>query len=86
MGKSWKAIQEQGWCRQTSTGYNYEPEEGREEGEMRLIKEGIFWRILVANDTMISKKKFLRFQSAVNYMDMQDKHGMPVENYKKEKK
>lgn len=53
---------------------------------MRLIKEGIFWRILVANDTMISKKKFLRFQSAVNYMDMQDKHGMPVENYKKEKK
>lgn len=40
----------------------------------------------MANDTMISKKKFLRFQSAVNYMDMQDKHGMPVENYKKEKK
>lgn len=52
---------------------------------MRLIKDGIFWRILVANDTKISKKRFLRFQSAVNYMDMQDKHGMPVENYKKEK-
>lgn len=49
---------------------------------MRLIKEGIFWRILVADDTMISKKRFLRFQSAVNYMDMQDVHGMPVVKYK----
>ena len=53
---------------------------------MRLIKEGIFWRILVCDDTMISKKKFLRFQSAVSYMDMQDRHGMPVENYKRKEK
>lgn len=50
---------------------------------MVLIKEGLFWRILVADGTMISKKKFLRFQSALNYMDMQDVHGMPVENYKR---
>lgn len=50
---------------------------------MYLIKQGMFWRILVANDTMISKKKFLRFQSALNYMDLQDVHGMPVENYKR---
>lgn len=48
---------------------------------MVLIKQGIFWRILVADGKYISKKKFLRFQPAVNYMDMQDKHGMPVENY-----
>lgn len=52
---------------------------------MRLIKEGVFWRILTADDTKISKKKFLRFQSAINYMDMQDKNGMPVENYKEKK-
>ena len=50
---------------------------------MVLIKEGLFWRILVANGTKISKKKFLRFQSALNYMDLQDVHGMPVENYKR---
>lgn len=49
---------------------------------MRLIKEGLFWKILTCNDTKVSKKKFLRFQSALNYMDMQDSHGMPVENYK----
>lgn len=53
---------------------------------MRLIREGLFWKILVANDTMVSKKKFLRFQSAINYMDMQDRHGMPVENYKGKEK
>lgn len=50
---------------------------------MRLIKEGLFWRILVANGTMVSKKRFLRFRSAVDYMDMQDRHGMPVVEYKK---
>lgn len=53
---------------------------------MRLIKEGLFWRILVADDTMVSKKRFLRFQSAVDYMDTQDRHGMPVENYKKKER
>ena len=53
---------------------------------MRLIKEGIFWKILVCNDTMVCKKKFLRFQSALNYMDMQDRHGMPVEEYKGKEK
>ena len=53
---------------------------------MKLIKEGLFWRILVCDDTMISKKKFIRFQSAVDYMDMQDRHGMPVENYKGKEK
>ena len=53
---------------------------------MKLIKEGLFWRILVCNDTMVCKKKFLRFQSALNYMDMQDGHGMPVEKYKRKEK
>lgn len=50
---------------------------------MRLIKQGLFWRILVADGAKISKKKFLRFQSALNYMDTQDRYGMPVENYKR---
>lgn len=50
---------------------------------MRLIKQGLFWRILTADDALISKKKFLKFQSAVDYMDAQDRHGMPVENYKR---
>ena len=53
---------------------------------MHLIKKGLFWRILVANDTMISKKRFLSFRSAINYMDMQDVHGMPVKNYKRKDK
>ena len=40
----------------------------------------------MADEKYISKKKFLRFQSALNYMDTQDVHGMPVENYQRKEK
>lgn len=78
-------LQQKG-CPKTRASYQIITTKEREESKVRLIKEGLFWRILVADDTMISKKRFLRFQSAVDYMDMQDRHGMPVEKYNRKAK
>ena len=52
---------------------------------MHLIKKGIFWRVVVGE--MMSKKRFLRAKSAFRYYyQTLDRHGMPVENYKRKEK
>lgn len=47
---------------------------------MRLSKVGLFWRILTP--VGISKQRFIRKKSAQRCMDMQDRHGLPVVEYK----
>lgn len=51
----------------------------------RIIKDGIFYRILLADGEYASKKKFLRLTSAIDYLDMMDVHGVPVIKHKEEK-
>lgn len=52
----------------------------------RVIKKGLFYRILLAEGKYISKKKFLRLMSAFEYMNMMDVHGIPVEKYNRKEK
>ena len=51
----------------------------------RIIKDGIFYRILLADGKYVSKKKFLRLISAIDYLDMMDVHGVSAIKYKEEK-
>lgn len=45
---------------------------------MRLIKDGIFWRI-EAGDGLISKKRFLTVKKALKYYyDHQNRYGFPA--------
>lgn len=52
----------------------------------KIIKQGIFYRVLLANGKYVSKKRFLRLFSAVRYMDMMDVHSVPVVEYKEREK
>lgn len=51
----------------------------------RIVKDGVFYRILLADGKYVSKKRFFRLMSAVNYLDMMDAYGVPVIEYKEKK-
>lgn len=53
----------------------------------KIIRKGMFYRVLLSNGKYIAKQKFLRKCSAIKYENMLDKNGSQVEEYKgKDKK
>lgn len=53
---------------------------------LQLSKVGLFWRILTPDMKYISKQRFVRKRAAQNCIDMQDRHGLPVVEYKRKEK
>lgn len=53
---------------------------GEREEALQLFRKGLFWRILTPSG--ISRQRFLRKRSAQRCIEMQDKHGLPVIEYK----
>ena len=53
---------------------------GEREEALQLFRVGLLWRI--STPSGISRQRFLRKRAAQRCIEMQDKHGLPVVEYK----
>ena len=79
-----ESLLQQKGCPETRLSHQAIAIKEREEGQVRLIREGLFWRIITPIG--VSKQRFLTKRSAQKCIDMQDKHGVPVIKYNRKEK